>query len=229
MQAIRIGGVAMSLPDQVRKLEHEVVDRLKALEPLIFEYDQLRKVAERLGVKYTPTATDAAGEGEPATSQGTRRPGRARAAAKGTAKPRAKRSTTARRSTAATATGGSARAAGSRAKRSGTRPARADGRAGTGRRREQLLAVVGEHPGITVREIGERLGVDATGLYRVVKQLTDQGRLRKEGARLHPAEPSAATAPALESGASAPAAGASDGQPTESPATDAEPVTPPHA
>jgi MarR family len=222
----------MSLPDQVRKLEHEVVDRLKALEPLIFEYDQLRKVAERLGVKYTRTpadAAEAAGEGEPATRQGTRRPGRARAAAKGAAKPRAKRSTTARRSTAATATGGSTRAPGSRAKRSGTRAARTDGRAGTGQRREQVLAVVGEHPGITVREIGERLGVDATGLYRVVKQLTDQGRLRKDGPRLHPAEPSAATAPALESGASAPAAGASDGQPTESPAKDPEPVTPPHA
>jgi Winged helix-turn-helix DNA-binding len=216
----------MSLLDQVRKLEHEVVDRLKALEPLIFEYDQLRKVAERLGVKYTPTAAEAAGEGEPATPQGTRRPGRARAAAKGTAKPRAKRSTTARRSTAATATGGTARAAGSRAKRSA---ARTGAGAGPGRRREQVLAVVGEHPGITVREIGERLGVDATGLYRVVKQLTDEGRLRKDGPRLHPAEPSAATAPALESGASAPAAGASDGQPTESPATNPEPITPPDA
>src|SRR5437764_1334092 len=110
----------MSLLDQVRKLEHEVVDRLKALEPLIFEYDQLR-------------------------------------------------------------------------------------------------------------EVGERLGVDATGLYRVVKQLTDEGRVRKDGPRLHPAEPSAATASALESGANAPAAGASDGQPTESPATDPEPVTPPRA
>ena len=97
----------MSLLDQVRTLEQQVIDRLRELEPLSFEYDQLRKVAERLGVKYTPTAAEAAGEGEPATPQGTRRPGRGRAAAKGTAKPRAKRSTTARRSTAATATGGS--------------------------------------------------------------------------------------------------------------------------
>src|SRR3954454_16335743 len=228
MQAIRIGGVAMSLPDQVRKLEHEVVDRLKALEPLIFEYDQLRKVAERLGVKYTPTAADAAdaaGEAEPAPPHGTRRPGRARAAAKGAAKPRAKRSTTARRSTAATATGGGTRAPGARAKRSGTRAARTDGGAGPGQRREQVLAVVGEHPGITVREIGERLGVDATGLYRVVKQLTDDGRVRKDGPRLYPAERPAATASAAESArASALAAGASDGQP-ELPATDAETVT----
>ena len=44
----------MSLVDQVRKLEQQVVDRLKELEPLTREYDQLRKVAERLGLKYTP-------------------------------------------------------------------------------------------------------------------------------------------------------------------------------
>src|SRR3954470_24341973 len=101
MQAIRIGGVAMSLPDQVRKLEQEVVDRLKALEPVIFEYDQLRKVAERLGLKYTPPAAEPEGETEPATRRVTRRPGRARTA-KAAAKPRVARSTTARRSTAAT-------------------------------------------------------------------------------------------------------------------------------
>jgi hypothetical protein len=44
----------MSLVDQVRKLEHEVVERLRELEPLTREYDQLRKVAHRLGLKYTP-------------------------------------------------------------------------------------------------------------------------------------------------------------------------------
>ena len=56
-----------------------------------------------------------------------------------------------------------------------------------------MLRLAGEKPGITVREIGERLGVDATGLYRVAKRLTDAGRLRKDGPRLYPAE--AATAP----------------------------------
>jgi MarR family len=216
----------MPLLDQVRKLEQEVVDRLKALEPLLREYDQLRRVAERLGLKYTPPAVQPEGESEPATRQGTRRPGRARAGKNAAAKPRAASSTTARGSTAATATSPSARGTGSRAKRSGPRAARSDARAGAGQRREQVLAVVGEHPGITVREIGERLGVDATGLYRVVKQLTDDGRVRKDGPRLYPAERPAATASAAESArASALAAGASDGQP-ESPATDAETVTP---
>ena len=44
----------MLLVDQVRKLEQQVMDRLKELEPLTREYDQLRKVAQRLGLKYAP-------------------------------------------------------------------------------------------------------------------------------------------------------------------------------
>jgi DNA-binding Lrp family transcriptional regulator len=59
-----------------------------------------------------------------------------------------------------------------------------------------VLRLVTGHPGITVREIGERLGVDATGLYRVVKRLTDDGRVRKDGTRLHPIEPATTSAPA---------------------------------
>src|SRR3954462_10856022 len=50
---------AMSLLDEVRKLEQHVLGRLKELEPLTREYEQLRKVAERLGLKYTPTASEA--------------------------------------------------------------------------------------------------------------------------------------------------------------------------
>jgi len=38
-----------------------------------------------------------------------------------------------------------------------------------------------------VREIGQRLGVDPTGLYRIVKRLADDGRVRKDGPRVHPA------------------------------------------
>jgi Winged helix-turn-helix DNA-binding len=51
-----------------------------------------------------------------------------------------------------------------------------------------VLRLVGENPGITVREVGERLGVDATGLYRVVKRLSDEGRVRKDGRRLQPVD-----------------------------------------
>ena len=102
----------MSLVDQVRKLEQQVVDRLKELEPLTREYDQLRKVAERLGLKYTPGSAksdDGAKPSatrrrtaKPAAKRAARKPAkvqavqsRGRSAAKPSAKPRGTRSTTA--------------------------------------------------------------------------------------------------------------------------------------
>ena len=60
----------MSVLDQVHKLEQQVVDRLKELEPLTREYEQLRKVAERLGLKYSPGSAedDGAATAKPAKS-----------------------------------------------------------------------------------------------------------------------------------------------------------------
>ena len=214
----------MSLLDQVRKLEQQVVDRLKELEPLTREYEQLRKFAERFGLKYSPSAADAESETErattarggetrtrakqrsgrtPAKTQATRSAGRTRAA-KTAAKPRGARSTSGQRATAsAQATGASGtvapartrKAPGSGGQRSGARRATA---ARPGQRHDDVLRLVAESPGITVREIGARLGVDATGLYRVVKRLADDGRVRKQGAGLHPVEPAPVSAPASQ-------------------------------
>jgi hypothetical protein len=185
----------MSLLDHMRKLEREVMDRLKELEPLTREYEQLRKVAERLGLKYSPKPAEAEAEAQPSTA--TRR-GAARTSAGGRSAPtRAKRQ--AKRSPARK------RAAKPVAKPSGARStsARRAATARPGQRQDDVLRLVGEHPGITVRELGARLGVDATGLYRVVKRLTDEGRLRKEGTRLHPAESATAPAPGPEAGIAA--------------------------
>ena len=46
----------MSIVDQARNFERELVSRLRELEPLVNEYEQLRKAAERLGLKL-PTAS----------------------------------------------------------------------------------------------------------------------------------------------------------------------------
>jgi hypothetical protein len=54
-------------------------------------------------------------------------------------------------------------------------------------RREQLLALVVDQPGITVAQAGKQFGIkDATGLYRVARRLQDEGLVRKSGAELHP-------------------------------------------
>lgn len=64
---------------------------------------------------------------------------------------------------------------------SGATPARSGGR------REQLLALVVDQPGITVAQAGKQFGInDATGLYRVARRLQDEGLVRKRGPGLHP-------------------------------------------
>jgi hypothetical protein len=54
-------------------------------------------------------------------------------------------------------------------------------------RRDQVLALINERPGITVPEIGKELGVDPTGLYRIVRQLEADKAIKKEGMALRPA------------------------------------------
>jgi MarR family protein len=192
----------MSLLDQVRKLEQEVMDRLKELEPLTREYEQLRKVAERLGLKYSPTPAEAEAEAQPSTA--TRRGAARSSAGERSAPTRAKRQ--AKRSPARK------RAAKPAAKPSGARStsARRAVTARPGQRQDDVVRLVGEHPGITVRELGERLGVDATGLYRVVNRLSDEGRVRKDGPALHPVG-AATTAPAQQSDATDATRPAADG------------------
>src|SRR3954452_25149645 len=51
---------AMSVLDQVRTLEQQVLQRLRELRPLVDEYRDLEKVAERLGLQRDDAATDTA-------------------------------------------------------------------------------------------------------------------------------------------------------------------------
>lgn len=200
----------MLVLDQVRDLERRVVSRLRELEPLMREYEQLRKAAQRLGVKYTPRADRAPSEQRPAsrrrTSQATTQATPERAAGTATAR----RATRAAKTTARARPGTTPR----------QRPPRRRAAASPGQRQQEVLRVVGESPGITVAEIGRRLGVDSTGLYRIVRRLTEDGRLRKEGTQLHPVE-SAKTAVPAESTASA-AAPSGPGTRTDSEAAEAD-------
>ena len=71
------------------------------------------------------------------------------------------------------------------ARRTRTTPA-PGGRSRSNGRRDQLLAMVKERPGITVREVGTQLGVDPTSLYRIVHRLEQDGALQKRGRELLP-------------------------------------------
>jgi hypothetical protein len=54
-------------------------------------------------------------------------------------------------------------------------------------RREQVLELVTQRPGITVSELGKDLNVDPTSLYRVVNGLHRHGQITKTGRELRPA------------------------------------------
>jgi hypothetical protein len=160
----------MSVLDDLRGLETRVTKRMNELRPLVDEYRELERVAQRLGLQSDgvgsapPSADDAATsttEGSRSRTAGKRSQGRSR--------------TTARASRAA---GGRTAAASTARRRANAAPA--------GERREQVLAAVNERPGITVREIGQQLGVHPTSLYRSVRQLERDGTIDKRGPRLHP-------------------------------------------
>jgi transcriptional regulator with GAF, ATPase, and Fis domain len=151
--------VTVSVLDQFRDAEQRVAQRLKELEPAVAEYRELEAVAKRLGIDGAATR-----EVTPSRARGS---GGRRAS-----RTPAKRPASAVKSAAATPRGGR------RARRAGASP---------GQREQQLLALVRERPGVTVAEAGKALGVDPTGLYRVVHRLEGRGELRKRGRALEPA------------------------------------------
>jgi DNA primase len=142
----------MNVLDDLKKLEASIVKRYQELQPALAEIEELRRVAERLGVNLDRASTRAA---KPATAAATRTRTRTRT----------------RR----------APSAGRKTKVSSPRRPRAGGR------REQVLKLVTERPGITVPEIGKALKVDPTGLYRYAKQLEADGSITKSGTKLSPA------------------------------------------
>ena len=54
-------------------------------------------------------------------------------------------------------------------------------------RRDDLLALVREQPGVTLAQAATRFGLkDSSGLYSVARRLQEDGLVRKAGAELHP-------------------------------------------
>ena len=149
----------MSVLDDLRDAEKRVVKRLKELEPAVNEYRELEQVAQRLGLDIAA--------GAPAVTR----------------RPRRRSPSSAKQAPAGGDASSGASSRSGRSRRSGRR------NASPGQRTEQLLALVRERPGVTVREAGNELGVDPTSLYRVVRRLEERGEVRKNGRQLEPAGP----------------------------------------
>ena len=52
---------------------------------------------------------------------------------------------------------------------------------GSGNRAQQALKLVGDNPGITIPEMAQRMGIQVNYLYRVLPNLEQDGKVRKEG------------------------------------------------
>jgi len=178
-----VGGRSVSVVDQFRSAERRVAERLRELKPLVEEYRELEQVAQRLGLDLNEDPR--AGDGQrPASAGGTQGRSRASKTKPRSAASRGERSgvgAAAKRS-AATARGRGARAA----RRSADGGGRGSSRAP--RRQADVLRLVSERPGITVRQIAQELGVDPTGLYRPLHKLEQEGAISKHGPALQPAD-----------------------------------------
>jgi uncharacterized membrane protein len=167
----------VSVLDQFRTAEEQVAKRLRELKPLVAEYHELEHVAQRLGLSVSNDAP-AAGSGPPASTEPARRRRR-------TAKAAARSAVSKRNGSA---DGGTAKAsvAATQARRARSPRTERAGSSRTSRRQQDVLRLVKQRPGITVSEIAKELGVDATGLYRPVHKLEQDGAIIKRGVALTP-------------------------------------------
>jgi predicted Rossmann fold nucleotide-binding protein DprA/Smf involved in DNA uptake len=76
---------------------------------------------------------------------------------------------------------GRARARGSAARNGGTaRRGRPRGSRGENTRAAQAVELVRARPGITIPELAEHMGIKPNYLYRILPQLEEEGRVRRE-------------------------------------------------
>jgi hypothetical protein len=60
-------------------------------------------------------------------------------------------------------------------------------RSGENTRAAQTVELVRAHPGITIPELASHMGIKPNYLYRVLPQLADEGKVRREGKGWRPA------------------------------------------
>jgi hypothetical protein len=170
------GAQVSAVLDNFKQAQQDILARMRELEPMVQEYEELKGIAEQLGLDTQAAPASAS----TSTPRRTRRSTRARSTT-GTRT----RSASGTRARSASATGGETSAAAT-STRGGRRRASRPRRSGAGNRREDILRLVGEKPGVTINQLGKDLGVDPTGLYRPVRALVAEGKLDKQGPALHP-------------------------------------------
>jgi hypothetical protein len=164
--------ISLSVLEELRAVEERIVARLGELRPAVEEYEELQRVAERLGIDAEAvTRRSSGGQAERAEPSVKKAAPPARRKPAGAARPaaRARRRATparaARKRDTATGQPGGTRAKGAE-------------------RREQVVALIRERPGITVPDLSQELGLEPPPVYRVIRKLQATGVVVKEGRNL---------------------------------------------
>ncbi len=148
---------------------------------MLDEYAELEKAAERLGIASDDTAK-ASGRRAGSSRRSAGKTRRAAAAKTPEVTPEAKTPAAPK----AANSGARAKAEPKSSRRTAAKKIRQPGTARSGGRAEQVAALVGQRPGMSVKELGAEVGVNPTSLYSVIKRLERDGKLTKRGRELHP-------------------------------------------
>jgi uncharacterized membrane protein len=161
----------------IDRFEEELLARLRELRPLAIEYQQLEQVARRLGLAlddgHTPPAPKRKSSRKATPTQRI-------AATAAQSAPTGKASVATAQASVMTTRQRRERA--SSASTDKRRPATNR----QSRRQQDVLRLIRDRPGITVKDIATELDVDATNLYRHVRNLQKDGLITKHGTELHP-------------------------------------------
>lgn len=146
----------MSLADEAREVRERIAARLRELEPLVREYQELQRLAGQMGLEGLDGDLPTVSLGEQGGASG--------GAPASADRPRSRRRSTGR----------------------GSKAPRRTPRADEGQLAPRILAAVRARPGKTVGEYAEVLGVPPTALYRPVRRLATEGALVKRARQLFP-------------------------------------------
>jgi hypothetical protein len=194
------------LSEFLERIEREIRERLAVSRAAVREYERLEAALEALeGVGSRASAAVSRGGGGRGAPSGDAQsaPKRARAA---TGAVGSKTGGTARREPVGGRAGAGGRSgAKRRAVAAGGGTASARGRASRGANRAAVLAVIGERPGVSARELGAASGVTGGTLYALLRTLAERGEIDKQqlpsghaGFTLAASPRTAASAPATD-------------------------------
>jgi hypothetical protein len=186
--------------DFLEEKHREITDRLKQLEPLVEEFDRLQAAAAALAEAIGSVASEATSI-VAATVTHRRKRGRPRrsgskiAAAETTTPAKKQGRPPGRKKVGRPKTkqvgrppGTGAKVAASTAAPAAAAPPRAGRRKGSGKRSKQALRLVRKQPGITIPELAAQMKINSNYLYKVLPDLEQEGKIRKDGRGWYPAE-----------------------------------------